>query len=154
MNRLIQKYKMSYLRQIKSIIPQMSPIIWNLRQPLKSWAGQNRRLWTLPTGDDMPLSMMWWILLGHGWWQLTPVALEHLLIPQPPACSDLWWVCFQKCMCVPGLMGAQLHLSLAWVHPNRCCSMSVCVWGETEVFWQSGRCRCLWLHAGSGKKFL
>ena len=49
---------------------------------------------------------------------------------------------------------SQLHLSQARVCPNRCCSMSVCVSGEMEESWQSGHCRCLWLHAGSGRKFL
>lgn len=64
-------------------IPQMSQIFRNLRRSLKSWCGQSTWLWTLPAGDDMPLSMMRWILLGHGWWQLTPVILEHLLTSQP-----------------------------------------------------------------------
>lgn len=116
---LCDKRNQSYLKYLRSF--------WNLRQCLKSTAEQNRRLWTLPTGDDMPLSMTRWISLGHGVVTAHPVALEHLLTSQSPSAQWSALSVFPKYVC----LGWWVHSCTSPWHEcvsNRCCSMSVCLW--------------------------
>lgn len=99
MKRSLQKYKMSYPRQIKSIIPQMSQIFGISGSVLSPELSRTE-------GCELCQLVMiclchWWGgFFGHGSWQLTTVAVKQLLTSQSPVRSDLWWVCFQKSMYV------------------------------------------------------
>lgn len=88
-------------------------------------------------------------LLGHGWWQLTPVAWQQLFTSSPSVCSNLFWACVQKCIYFVGW----------WAHSCTfpCLErvqMLQRICGHLEGFWQRGHFRCLWLHTGSERKIL